>query len=413
MQWFSKSTYDNFAYDAAGQRTSKKSSKKENLYFDKMWSSTVSGSAGMEHKNIYLGKDRLLTKLGNGDKHNSTDNSYQKINQYYNHANHIGSVNVITDHKGKEFKYIEYTPYGEQWFSESTTDLGGSVGVSVLEHGYTDHLHDEETGLIYANARYLDPKTSRWLSGDPAMGEYLPLSPENKNAEEYNKNLPGMGGIYNSRNLQTYHYAGNNPIKYVDPSGKYAAYHQSPEMRADQLAKFQQIREHLASRDPRYQEKYNYQLTMNIRNGLNELLMYMGVGQSANGVAQMIKLGKYSLGGVVGILVGLGMIAIGAWNGKALEDLRSNDPNIRFAAIDRLTVGIAAYVQTEANATQNIAAATTERDTLIAEGHELGSDRVKNQQAIIDREQKRLDDAKNSREADQAELEKQLTPQDS
>jgi RHS repeat-associated protein len=162
----------------------------------------------------------LLTKLGNGDKHNSTDNSYQKINQYYNHANHIGSVNVITDHKGKEFKYIEYTPYGEQWFSESTTDLGGSVGVSVLEHGYTDHLHDEETGLIYANARYLDPKTSRWLSGDPAMQEYLPLSPENKNAEEYNKNLPSMGGIYNSRNLQTYHYAGNNPLKYVDPTGE-------------------------------------------------------------------------------------------------------------------------------------------------------------------------------------------------
>jgi hypothetical protein len=52
------------------------------------------------------------------------------------------------------------------------------------------------------------------------MEEYLPLSPENKNAEEYNKNLPGMGGIYNSRNLQTYHYAGNNPLKYVDPTGE-------------------------------------------------------------------------------------------------------------------------------------------------------------------------------------------------
>jgi hypothetical protein len=33
-------------------------------------------------------------------------------------------------------------------------------------------------------------------------------------------NLPGMGGIYNSRNLQTYHYAGNNPIKYTDPTGE-------------------------------------------------------------------------------------------------------------------------------------------------------------------------------------------------
>jgi hypothetical protein len=34
-------------------------------------------------------------------------------------------------------------------------------------------------------------------------------------------NLPGMGGIYNSRNLQTYHYAGNNPIKYTDPTGEF------------------------------------------------------------------------------------------------------------------------------------------------------------------------------------------------
>ena len=34
-------------------------------------------------------------------------------------------------------------------------------------------------------------------------------------------NLPGMGGIYNFVNGNLYHYAGNNPVKYVDPDEKY------------------------------------------------------------------------------------------------------------------------------------------------------------------------------------------------
>ena len=32
---------------------------------------------------------------------------------------------------------------------------------------------DEETGLYYYGARYLDPKYSRWLSGDPAITDYM------------------------------------------------------------------------------------------------------------------------------------------------------------------------------------------------------------------------------------------------
>ena len=46
---------------------------------------------------------------------------------------------------------------------------------------------DAETGLYYYGARYLDPKISRWLSGDPAMGEYIPAAgSKNNNFYYYN-----------------------------------------------------------------------------------------------------------------------------------------------------------------------------------------------------------------------------------
>ena len=79
----------------------------------------------------------------------------------------------------------------------------------------------EETGLYYYGARYLDPKYSRWLSGDPALNDYIPKAPINDEAKKHNENLPGMGGVFNVVNLHVYHYAGNNPIKYLDPTGRW------------------------------------------------------------------------------------------------------------------------------------------------------------------------------------------------
>ena len=78
---------------------------------------------------------------------------------------------------------------------------------------------DTETGLYYYGARYLDQRYSRWLSGDPAITDYMAGT------------SAGEGGIYNTVNLHLYHYAGigqrsdselqaNNPIKYVDPDGR-------------------------------------------------------------------------------------------------------------------------------------------------------------------------------------------------
>jgi RHS repeat-associated protein len=85
----------------------------------------------------------------------------------------------------------------------------------------TGKEQDAETGLYYYGARYLDSRTGRWLSGDPALGEYVPSAPVSEEARKRNGSLPGMGGVFNYVNLHVYHYAGNNPVKYTDPDGKY------------------------------------------------------------------------------------------------------------------------------------------------------------------------------------------------
>lgn len=53
---------------------------------------------------------------------------------------------------------------------------------------------DEETGLYYYGARYLNPKTSLWLSTDPLAEKYPGWSP--------------------------YNYALQNPVRMVDPDGR-------------------------------------------------------------------------------------------------------------------------------------------------------------------------------------------------
>jgi RHS repeat-associated protein len=81
---------------------------------------------------------------------------------------------------------------------------------------------DAETGFYYYGARYLDPKTSRWISADPALGEYIPGAPINDDVRKQNENLPN-GGVYNYINLHAFHYSNNNPVKYTDPDGRFPA----------------------------------------------------------------------------------------------------------------------------------------------------------------------------------------------
>lgn len=193
-----------FAYDANGNRTVKRGPQGETLYVSEFYQihnrDTVT-------KHIFVGPSRIASQLSRYHDPNLYDTGYERSHIYTYHPDHLGSSNIITDSAGNMFQQIEYMPYGETWLDEGT-DL------NVIGYKFTGKELDTETGLYYYGARYLDPQSSRWLSPDPALPQYLPEM-------QSDGRLPGMGGVFNPVNMQLYHYAANNPIQFIDPTGAY------------------------------------------------------------------------------------------------------------------------------------------------------------------------------------------------
>lgn len=113
------------------------------------------------------------------------------------HAQQQGTVTYVytdpqgtplaeADANGNITKTFDYTPYGTM-----------ALGTPPSGPGYTGHVNDPETNLVYMQARYYDPATGHFLSVDP-VGV-----------------TPGDAYKFNR-----YGYASNNPILNIDPNGK-------------------------------------------------------------------------------------------------------------------------------------------------------------------------------------------------
>jgi RHS repeat-associated protein len=239
----------NYWYDAAGERTVKTSGDVEGIYLNGLLSGartgtsnftayvspyTVVGNGGQMSKHIYMGSQRIVSKLCNsgtmadptadskagakdftakyalqtgnikvrydslGVTYRGKDNAgvgfYTAANstaketlQYFYHSDHLGSSSLITDIDGNVAQHIEYIPFGEVFVEERNNSW-------KTPYKFNGKELDEETGLYYYGARYMDPRTSVWLSMDPL-------------AEKF----PRIG---------SYVFCMDNPVGHVDLDGK-------------------------------------------------------------------------------------------------------------------------------------------------------------------------------------------------
>ena len=115
-------------------------------------------------------------------------NDTTKEETFFYHSDHLGSTSYITDDKANITQYDAYLPYGELLVDEHSSS-------EDLPYKFNGKQFDEETGLYYYGARYMNPVASIWYGVDPMYSLDFSVS--------------------------TYIFCHNNPIKNKDINGMY------------------------------------------------------------------------------------------------------------------------------------------------------------------------------------------------
>jgi RHS repeat-associated protein len=113
--------------------------------------------------------------------------AYAGTHHYY-YTDPQGTVLARADASGAIIATYDYAPYGTAVASMSPAPNGP---------GYTGHVNDPDTGLVYMQARYYDPGRGGFLSVDPVT--------------------PSPGNLFN---FNRYDYANDNPYRFTDPDGR-------------------------------------------------------------------------------------------------------------------------------------------------------------------------------------------------
>lgn len=103
------------------------------------------------------------------------------------HADHLGTVRAVTDERGDLVEETDFDAWGRARY------VGGSARTT---RGFVGGRSEEMTGLVYLQARYLDPAQARMVSADSVIPD--PFTPQT---------------------LNPYAFVMNDPVTLIDPTG--------------------------------------------------------------------------------------------------------------------------------------------------------------------------------------------------
>ena len=112
------------------------------------------------------------------------DTTHEDI--FFYHTDHLSSTSYITDAKANVAQFDAYLPYGELLVDEHSS-------TEEMPYKFNGKELDEETGLYYYGARYMNPKTSLWYGVDALAEKYVSTG--------------------------CYVYCIDNPVKFIDSDG--------------------------------------------------------------------------------------------------------------------------------------------------------------------------------------------------
>ena len=169
------STSLTYTYDESGSRVKKviPATAKTTLYINKFYDLEATD----QKKSIYIGDLKVAT--------DSTSTGLT-----YHNADHLTGASIDTNASGNQISLLDYYPYGNTRLEEKT-------GAYTNDYKYTGKELDEESNLYYYGARYYNATIGRFISQDPWGGD-----------------------ITDPQSFNKYSYVRNNPLKYVDPTGK-------------------------------------------------------------------------------------------------------------------------------------------------------------------------------------------------